>query len=63
MKKYNFAIDKNETSTYNIPIGMTNKAALYLVEGASRAWKSYHGLNYMYNIEAEKRKVKITRVK
>ena len=63
MKKYNFAIEKNETAVVNIPVGVTNKDAVYRVAGASRAYKSYHGLyGTRYDIKATGRKVYITRV-
>lgn len=62
MKKYNFAISKNETAVVNVPIGVTNKEAIYLVSGASRAYKSYHGVNNRYDITAKGRKVYVTRV-
>lgn len=62
-KKYNFDIKKNETSVVNVPIGVKNKDAVVLVEGACRAWKSYTGKrSNMYNVEATGRKVYVTRV-
>lgn len=62
MKKYNFAINKNETAVVNVPVGVTNKDAVYRVAGASRAYKSYHRVNNKYDIKATGRKIYITRV-
>ena len=62
-KKYNFDINKNETSVVNVPIGVKNKDMIVRVEGACRAWKSYTGMSKnMYNVEANGRKVYVTRV-
>lgn len=62
MQKYNFKLKKKETSVVNVPVGVTNKDALYRVKGASRAYNSYYGINNKYDIKASNRKIYITRV-